>query len=272
MRDQLLQAATHIDGDGDADERIDQYLDLARRRGELPPLALGDAVALRARHEVQQLMATAQGLGAVLGIQRGSVDIDLPLPSDTNRRLRGRIEQVGAQQIVHLTVSRHQPGHLLRAWVELAALCLAQPDSSWEAVVVGSASGRVGAAGRRLRLQSLDAARETLIVAGEFTDRARQGVLPLTATLSYALQSGGPAQARQVWTRSSEAASHRWVRWAVGDTDFHDLLELAPWPDEGDDMATDTASSRWGAATGRLERWSHRLWSTFETTVAEEER
>lgn len=254
LRDDALRAVVRAPDD-DAASVIAQRLDLARRRGALPPLALGDPAAHDLQTEVEALIAEAQHLGAVLGSPSIAVDVSLELPAIHPHRIRGRVECHGRHQLIHLTSSSFQPGHVLRAWIDLAAVTLARPGDSWEAIVVSR-----GAKGQVLRLVSADAAHEVLTVASQFMRRARQSVLPLTAAVSEALYRRGELAARKIWTGDHGPATERWMQWAVGDTEFDELLALEPWPDE--------QGPSWGASPGRLQRWSHRLWTTFDTTVA----
>lgn len=255
LRDDALRAVLRSPGGHNAASVIAERLDLARRRGALPPLALGDPVAHDLQVEVEALIAEAQRLGAVLGSPGTAVDVSLDLPTVHPHRVRGRIECHGPHQLVHLTSSSFQPGHVLRAWIDLAAMTLARPGDPWEAIVVSR-----GAKGRVLRLVSADAALEVLSVATQFMHRARQSVLPLTAAVSEALYRRGELAARTLWTDDYGPANDRWMQWAVGDTEFDELLTLEPWPDE--------QGPSWGDSPSRLRRWSQRLWATFDATVA----
>jgi exodeoxyribonuclease V gamma subunit len=259
LRDDALRAVLHAPVGRDPSTVIAQRLDLARRRGALPPLALGDPAAHDLQVEVEALIAEAQRLGAVVGSASTAVDVALDLPAIHPRRIRGRVEYQGTQHIVHLTTKVFQPAHLLRAWIDLAAITLAHPGNSWEAVVVSRAT-KDSARGQVLRLVSTEAAHQALTVAAQFTRRARQSVLPLTASVSDALYRRGARAARTIWASERGPSNNRWMQWAVGDTEFDELLTLEPWPDE--------QGPEWGGSPGRLQRWSHRLWATFDATVA----
>ena len=259
IRDDALRAALQAPPDADPAAVIAQRLGVAQRRGAVPPLALGTPTIEAFHSEVMAIVDEARRLGVQLGDVGSSIDLNPTRVVGADRRVRGRVDVVGAHQLVRLTTSRFQPGHLLRAWFELAAVTLTQPDRPWEAIVVSRAARGGGVAGRLLRLTGVEAALEVITAATQFTTRARQSVLPLTASVSEVLYREGERAARSAWTSEFGPATDRWMQWALGDTEFDELLTLAPWPDETGDL--------WGTGAGRLQRWSHRLWATFDATI-----
>jgi len=260
IRDDVLGAVLAAHPGDDVEALIREQLDLVRRRGALPALALGDATVAELRQQVAQLITFAEGLGASLGGPGLTIDVDTAHVPIGQRRLVGRIADVRGHQMVRLTASNHRGAHLLAAWVELAALTVMAPHEPWHAIVVGRTSSKAGATGRRLALRSSEAAIEILATVIELTDRARCEVLPLGATLSEALYRKGAPGMHSSWNNDIGGGLDRYIEWAVGDTDLDELLHLPNWPDAVGDT--------WPEQGGRLEVWAHRLWNTFDTTTS----
>lgn len=260
VREHLLNAVLETGDHDHVQEVIGDRLDLIRRRGVLPPLALGDAMANDLVAKVRNLITLAKSLGAALHIPALALDTEALVPGTSNRRVVGRVSHVRGNQLLRISPSKFARSQELSAWVELALLTVACPERAWHAVVVGSSSIVAGAKGRVLTLTSVEAAREALAVIVDLGDRARCEVLPLNVSLSEALYRKGVDAAHREWNNDRPGSSERWIRWGVGDADLDHLLQIPPWPD--------THHAMWGTG-GRLERWSHRLWSTFDATTNE---
>lgn len=259
LRDRLLGAVMSADPPRDSPDVVDEELDAVRRRGLLPPLALGDRVASDLGLQVDQLLRVATSLGATLHHAGAVIDVDIAVPGSGRRRLTGRIARVHGDQVLRISPSTFRIDQELSAWVELAALTVAFPERPWHAIVVGRADITAGAKGRRLSLGSVEAAHEALDVIVDLVDRARCDVVPLDAGLSETLYRKGVDALHSAWANKGERRSAHWINWAVGDADLDTLLGMTAWSDTSDEV--------WGAG-GRLERWTHRLWTAFDTTTA----
>lgn len=260
VREHLLNTVLETGEHDHVHEVIGDRLDLIRRRGVLPPLALGDAMADDLVAKVRNLITLATSLGAAFHLPALALDTEALVPNTTGRSVVGRVSHVRGDQLLRISPSKFARSQELSAWVELAVLTVACPERAWHAVVVGSANIVAGAKGRVLTLTSVEAAREALAVIVDLGDRARCEVLPLNVSLSEALYRKGVDGFHTEWAKERPGSSERWIRWGVGDTDLDHLLEIPSWPD--------THHAMWGTG-GRLERWSHRLWSTFDATTNE---
>ncbi len=262
MRDRMVSTVVSARDPAEAEAAMTLQLDLLRRRGLLPPLALGDAVADGLRTDISNLVAIARSLGAQLDLPGEVIDVDIVLDDLSPRRVTGRIPQIHGTQLVRLSASQFRLEQVLSAWVELVLLTVALPDRTWSAVVVGRDTTKAGAKGRTLALTSVEAAQEALSVVVDLVDRARCEVIPFDVDLSDALYRSGLDTLLTSWGAGRGASARRWIAWALADTELETLLEAPAWPD-----ATDES---WGGG-GRLEQWAHRLWSAFDATVRSED-
>ncbi len=134
---------------------------LETARGDLPPGLLGTAVLRRVGGAVEQLVAAAAPWTAA---PARTVEVDLELDGT---RLSGAVRGVRpagagpAAAAVTVTYSRLKAKQELRAWVEVLALTLAEPDAPRAAVVVGRGE-RGSTAVVRLGPVPPDAARRAL--------------------------------------------------------------------------------------------------------------
>jgi exodeoxyribonuclease V gamma subunit len=101
-----------------------------RRRGLLPPGALGTGVLRQVGRRVDRIVAASAAEWA--GVPE-SHDVELGLADGT--RLTGTVRARG-DVLLTVTYSRPGPKHRLRAWTDLVALTAARPGP-WRAVVVG---------------------------------------------------------------------------------------------------------------------------------------
>ncbi len=101
------------------------------RRGTLPPGELGSRVVTDVMERVEPLVTAAADLRQ--GEPR-AVDVAVDLGA---RRLTGTVGNVYGDTVVRVEYSKLGPRHRLRAWVQLLALSVAQPGTSWTAVTVG---------------------------------------------------------------------------------------------------------------------------------------
>lgn len=133
--DRLLAAA--LSGDD-----LDQVLAAERRRGQVPPGALGTASLWDVAQRVDPI-ATASS--ALTRADAGSRDISLVLPGRSqahSARVSGTVSAVHGDVLVRAVYSRLAAKHRLRAWVQLLALTAAFPGEIFTSVTVGRSAGR----------------------------------------------------------------------------------------------------------------------------------
>ncbi|MDM7853665.1 exodeoxyribonuclease V subunit gamma [Cellulomonas alba] len=161
---------------------LDQTAAAERRRGHMPPGALGGAALASVRNEVDPLLVAARrhldGPGTPL-----EVDVELP----GGRRLAGTVHGVRGDVVARAVYSRLGPKHRLRAWVHLLALTASHPDRRLTAVTVArgdgaSAQPRVA----KLRAPGPDDAMHVLRSLVELYDEALREPLPLPLQTSWA--------------------------------------------------------------------------------------
>ncbi|HEY1135120.1 MAG TPA: exodeoxyribonuclease V subunit gamma, partial [Nocardioides sp.] len=109
-----------------------------RRRGQLPPRALGARTLERAEQDVRSLYLDTVDLRA--GEPR-TLDVDVDLGD--GRRLVGTVGGIHANRLVSVSFSSVRARQRIAAWVRLLALSAAHPDSSFTAHTVGR-GGRAG--------------------------------------------------------------------------------------------------------------------------------
>ncbi|MGI5132580.1 exodeoxyribonuclease V subunit gamma [Pseudonocardia sp. CA-107938] len=197
-------------------------LDRARkaewRRGALPPGALGDAFLLSVLDDVEPLVAAAHEVRAEE--PPTDIDVDVALPDG---RVAGTLSGVHGGTLVRVEFSRLAPKHRLRAWVQLLALSVAEPDREWTAATVGRGQHH-GILVARLGPVRPEEARTVL---GDLVEMAAIGrctplPLPTVAGATYAKvrrAGGGPddalEEAKRAWTVGAGAeqtdAAHRRV-------------------------------------------------------------
>uniref|UniRef100_UPI001858FB53 exodeoxyribonuclease V subunit gamma n=1 Tax=Sporichthya sp. TaxID=65475 RepID=UPI001858FB53 len=114
---------------------IDICCQLERRRGALPPAALGTAVLSRVGARVD---AITDLVASELVGEPQIVDIDLEIVvAGVPRRLTGTVGGVRGTDVLRVEYSTLKPKQRLAAWVELLALVAMHPEEKWRATVVG---------------------------------------------------------------------------------------------------------------------------------------
>jgi exodeoxyribonuclease V gamma subunit len=102
------------------------------RRGDLPPGPLGAKYLQAVVDDVDRLVQATIVEREHLPEPR---DVDVLLSDRT--RLTGTVAGVRGDVVLSITYSQLGPKPRLRAWVELVALTVAEPDRAWRAVAVG---------------------------------------------------------------------------------------------------------------------------------------
>lgn len=116
----------HLDG---AD--VERLTAAEWRRGSLPPRAFGSRAIGPVVDTVRQIAATATPF---LTEPRSGADVLADLGQHT---VAGTLSAVYGDRLVSVTYSWLGAKHRLRAWVELLALTVTQPDRPWQAVTIG---------------------------------------------------------------------------------------------------------------------------------------
>jgi len=231
----------------------DEALQLAWRRGLLPPGRLGWRLAGSIRDQVVPIVTLADAVTA--GLSPRAVDLDLALPD--GRRITGTVTGLYDTRLVATGFSRLGAKQELDAWVQLVALECAQPGRGWSAGAVGRAARGQGAA--RVAFGSVDDAPRRLTELVSLYDAGMRGPIPMPVKTAQAYaarrrrasaESAGWA-ARKVWLGDrfdGESADAEHLR-VWGDLPFERLMAIAPRPGED-----------WPDETSRLGALSRRLW------------
>jgi exodeoxyribonuclease V gamma subunit len=267
VADALLSVRLDLDSDEVhvVDAAIEQWAEVERAGGALPPFAFGERVLGRARTRADLVTVARNAVLDAEGVPHTPTThvIEIALPD--GRRLHGEVPGVHGQVVVAATVSKLAPKHRIAAWLHLAVLGTAFPDQPWQALVVGT-SGKADkptVAVERWQLLSAEHAAEALACIVHLADRAGIDIVPAFPATTEALYRGDRKAANEAWgdggMYSRGERDDRWVQFVFGDIDLDDLLALPPRPDEtGDEQ---------GSGGSRVEHWAARVWGTFARTV-----
>jgi exodeoxyribonuclease V gamma subunit len=224
------------------------------RRGVLPPGPLG----LRALNEVlDDVRPLVEKTGPLRAKPRHSVDVTADLPD--GRQLRGTVGGIHETVQVTVSFSKLGPAARLRAWINVLALTLGDPDTPWGAATVGRGDpGHPACA--TLAPVTAEKAAEELAHLVELYDKGLREPLPMPVKTAEAYATNrfrdidvaeSQRRARMKWTSGSypgedddEAHVHVWGRRAP----FESLLQQVP-PDEV-----------WGGEPDRFAELAVRLW------------
>jgi len=251
---------------------VDEWVELERRRGSLPPGRLGGLLAAEIADEVQRMDEEFRALGG--GAQR-SLDVDVAISDGT--RLAGRVVcrggpldlpgDIGGWSVGGLDFTRPKPVRFIDAWIDLMLLVVTAPDEPWRALIVrrpksGAKSPtcdqRVPAWGLgEQREQRRAAAIRALDVVVDAYRRALSEPIPLFPTLSYELSVGRGA--RKDWEAVPPARgdlSDDSVVLTYGHHDFDSLLAIEA-----------IASDPPGASSSRVRRFAEWFWGAVSEAM-----
>jgi len=161
-----------------------------RRRGHMPPGALGGATLDAVLAQVRPLLAAGE---RYLQAPAASFDVVVPLPG--GRRLAGTVNGVRDGVLVRTVFSRLGAKHRLRAWVELLALAATFPERELRAVTVGRGQGST------CRVALTRAPTDPAAVLARLVDLYDEAMraplpLPLATSLAYAHPRSGGGEER----------------------------------------------------------------------------
>jgi exodeoxyribonuclease V gamma subunit len=232
--DRLL--ADHLAGASAEDCRQAEW-----RRGTLPPGELGRRELDRTIAEVEPITAAAAPL-----LTAGSEAVDV-VAGVHDRRVVGTVPGVHGDCVVRAVFSRLSAQHRLRAWVQLLALAVSEPDVSWTAVTVGRGAGDGDVARSALGPVDAEQARRSIAALVGLRDRGLCMPLPIPAKTSAAYaaarRSGmsvanAAVKAEQVWQeRYPENAEPEHVL-VWGENAALDRLRSSPADGAGGDEET----------------------------------
>jgi exodeoxyribonuclease V gamma subunit len=227
------------------------------RRGDLPPGPLGLSVLENVIGKVDLLI---QASTVEREHQPESYDVDVVLAHGT--RLTGTVSGVRGNVILSMTYSTLGPKQRLRAWVELVALTVAEPETDWRAVAVGR--GTRGPHRSLLGPLSLSVAEAAL---NELIALYRAGLvsplpLPVKTSAEYAFprERGSRAQSARInaereWISNKfpgEQANPEHVLVYGPDAPFSVLTDQRPAPGEGGPGWPSDETDRFGLLARRL--------------------
>jgi exodeoxyribonuclease V gamma subunit len=194
------------------------------RRGALPPGALGHRLLATVTEDVEPLVAVA---GAARAGEPVVLDVVAALPAE--RRVVGTVSEIYGDAIVRVEYSRLGPRHRLRAWVELLALTVAQPQRAWRAVTLGRGQ-HSGLSRSTLGPVPPEQAACVLADLVELHERGLCEPLPLAAATSHAYAYGRSSGAEV--PDAIESAARIWCRRRGGERDdaAHQLVFGAATP------------------------------------------
>lgn len=249
------------------------WLDIERRRGSLPPGALGDAEADDLLTAVTVLDEAVRRLG--VGVDHDAVSIDLELPDGT--RIVGAVADAstagstdGARGPARIGFGSLKPRYRLAAWIDLLALAATDPDGPWRSVVVNYDKKVKRAQVVELRPRGDDAetraadALAGLQVAVEVARRARREPLPMFPNLSHAVH-----QAHADGRRARTSDWRDRMGWGDGDKPHaalafgdHELADLYDLSTRADDPFDDPE---------RMVGWARYVWGQVDASVLDAE-
>ncbi|MFM8861843.1 MAG: exodeoxyribonuclease V subunit gamma [Acidimicrobiia bacterium] len=249
-------------GNGWTDDDLDERLDVARRRGIVPPGELGDAPLDQAVHRVDSAVALAAGcLDLDTPAESVPVRVEVTTTGSPPVLIEGTIGGVHGDVVLDLRVSRIRPAALLSAWLHVALLVCTDPSRYWQVLLVGRpGSDTKGGSSAEfvthdIHLIDPERARAVVNFAVDMWRRSQCDALPFFSATSRAVHNGDVRKAKSLWHDSFNGYGDRLDRWVrlVFDIPFDELAALERRSDEpGDDP--------------RLRWWADRVWSLFDET------
>ena len=237
----------------------EEWLDVERRLGTLPPGSLERAVTSDLFAGVGALLDEARRLGVGTGDPE-LAEIEVLLDDGTLLFGSVPLRLVGpAPGPAHVRYARSRPTFELEAWLDLMALVATDPTRPWRSLDLSRGEGDELVATVDLHppgdVDDLRAvARQALGVAVHCYRTGMREPLPLFPTLSRSIAAGrgDPAKWRngQGWGDGQRKAT----AFFFGDLDYRGLLALPAGPSDPDGPG------------GRVERWAHYLWDEVSAT------
>lgn len=232
-----------------------KWLDVAQRRGQLPPGNLSDAGLARINADRMVFLEAINASGGAAGRTSRAVAVVLDAPdagtaaaTTVSGVVAGVLDRDDHDQVARFEYKRPKPHHRLGAWLDLIAVTASHPDRAFRARLVTRGESKkppeiwdLEVAGGNPTEQAATA-RTALAALVEWERRARSQPLPIGTRAAEAAAEG-----------DQHGASRDWDRDLKDDT----YLQLA-WQD----MTWSEVAHTHGA-----QMWSLRLWSMVKDSV-----
>jgi exodeoxyribonuclease V gamma subunit len=192
-------------------------MEAERRRGTLPPGALGVALLRRVGKQAEAIKQVADPLWA-----EPARDLTVTVPLDDGTTVVGTVSGVRGSTLAAVSFSRLAAKHRAATWVQLLALAAAHPDRAWSAATIGKGGRDEPTA--RADVTGLDAAHARAVLADLVALRAEglREPLPLFAKVSERYVSDRP---RRTTKQAFDAARREWSsRWGEATDPAHVLV------------------------------------------------
>ena len=208
-------------------------IEAERRRGTLPPGALGERLVRDLGRQAEDLKRAADPLWG-----EPAHDVTLSAALGDGTTVVGTVPGVRGTTLASVTFSRLAPKHRAAAWVQLLALAVAHPERPWSSATLGK--GGRGEPPARAVVPGIDPERARAVLADLVALRAEglRAPLPLFPKASERYVADRP---RRTTRQAFDAARRTWS----GDYgDARDPAHVLVW---GRDRALDDVA---GAPTG----------------------
>ena len=246
------------------DDDLDELLDVARRRGAVPPGGLGDAPLELAAHRVDSVVELASRcIDLDAPVESVPVRVEVPVAGSVPVLVEGTIGGVHDDVVVDVRVSRIRAAALLGAWIRVALLVCSDPTRPWQVLLVGRPESDRKVKGQAppefvthdIHLLDPETARDIVAFAVDMWRRSRCDALPFFPGTSRAVHDGDARLSRSRWHDTFNSYGDRLDRWVqlAFDVPYDELVALRCRPDESGDG-------------DRLRWWADRVWSLFDAT------
>ncbi|MCD2186341.1 exodeoxyribonuclease V subunit gamma [Actinomycetospora soli] len=177
-------------------------MEAERRRGTLPPGALGVALLRRVGRQAEAIKVAADPLWA-----EPARDLTVAVALDGGPTVVGTVSGVRGSTLASVSFSRLAPKHRAAAWVQLLALAAAHPGERWSAATIGKGGRDEPTA--RADITGLDPDHARAVLADLVALRAEglREPLPLFAKVSERYVADRP---RRTTKQAFDSARREW--------------------------------------------------------------
>lgn len=208
-------------------------MEAERRRGSLPPGALGVALLRRVGRQAEQIRLAAAPLW-----ETPAHDLTVAAGLDDGTTVLGTVPGVRGTTLASVSFARLAARHRAAAWVQLLALAVAHPDRPWSATTIGKGGREEPTASAVIPRIDPERARAVLTDLVALRAAGLREPLPLFPKASERYVADRPRKT----TRQAFDAARR--SWSAGWGDGRDAAHVLVW---GRDRALDDVA---GAPTG----------------------
>ncbi len=237
----------------------DEWLEVERRIGTLPPGSLEQGVTTTLFAAVGALLTEAARRGVGTG-EPELVEIEVGLADGTlligSVPLRLAGPPAGPARVLF---TRPKPAFELEAWLDLTALVATDPARPWRSLVLSRGAGDDPVAAVDLCVRGdvddpAAVARDALGVAVHCFRAGMREPLPLFPAVSRSIASGQGDHGTWKHPRGGGDGQRTATAFFYPDLGYRELLDLPPGPSDPDGPG------------GRVERWAHYLWDAVSAT------